>query len=651
MQTDTWFFGQRAAVVATCLAAVVLSAAAPAGAQNVTAPVRDPRQPTVQGPPRDRQPAPVTGTGVLSGRVVDAVTGRAVARARVRLQGGAQRSSTLTDDGGAFSFAQLPPGGYSVFADKSGYLPGRFPDPGRSLRNRTQTIQLANGQTRDDITVSMFRGGVIAGRVLDAHGDPVEGAMVSVMSAPKNGRPMMRNGTQTNDLGEFRAIRLAAGRYIVRVRPPNSFQGDPFGNEQPLPQPLPAYYPGALSLDGAQPIVVNRGETITGVDVVLGEGLPSIVSGVVLGLEAQPSAPGQGTTMNINGSVSARTAGAVEGFVDSGGPVRPDGTFRLQLPPGDYVLEAQASPMRPGQQPRPDTQLFGSARIVVGSGPVENVTIALGAGATATGRIVFEGSTPPPSSPGQARVPLVNSVEGAGQGCRPPMATISDDWSFKVEGLVGTCAMQPGAMMGRWSVKSVTFRDRNLADSTITFEPGQQFSNVQIVVTDKRTQVDVRVADEAGQPTNDFVALVFPADKGKWPQMARYLRTIVPPPTTAVTTADGQPLNRGFATQTTAAGQAGAILQGGSVVSQGGVMVQQGMMTMSQTRMSTGTSRLAGMAAGEYYVIALDDIDPEDMLDPEVLERLAASSVRFTVSFDLPVEVPVRRVTLADIIR
>ena len=115
-----------------------------------------------------------------------------------------------------------------------------------------------------------------------------------------------------------------------------------------------------------------------------------------------------------------------------------------------------------------------------------------------------------------------------------------------------------------------------------------------------------------------------------------------------MTTADGQPLNRGFATQTTAAGQAGAILQGGSVVSQGGVMVQQGMMTMSQTRMPTG---LAGMAAGEYYVIALDDIDPEDMLDPEVLERLAASSVRFTVSFDLPVEVPVRRMTLADIIR
>jgi carboxypeptidase family protein len=641
MQTDTWFFGQRAAVVATCLAALVLSAAAPAGAQNVTAPVRDPRQPTVQRPPRDRQPAPVTGTGVLSGRVVDAVTGRAVARARVRLQGGAQRSSTLTDDGGAFSFAELPPGGYSLFADKSGYLPGRFPDPGRSLRNRSQTIQLANGQTRDDIIVSMFRGGVIAGRVLDAHGDPVEGAMVSIMSAPKNGRPTMRNGTQTNDLGEFRAIRLAAGRYIVRVRPPNSFQGDPFGNEQPLPQPLPAYYPAALSLDGAQAIVVNRGETITGVDVVLGEGLPSIVSGVVLGLEAQPSAPGQGTNMNINGSVSARTAGAVEGFVDSGGPIRPDGTFRLQLPPGDYVLEAQASPMRPGQQPRPDTQVFGSARIVVGTGPVENVTIALGAGATATGRIVFEGSTPPPPSPGQTRVPLFMSPEGGGQGCRPPMATISDDWSFRVEGLVGTCAMQPGAMMGRWSVKSVTFRDRDLADSTITFEPGQQFSNVQIVVTDKRTQVELRVADESGQPTSDFVALVFPANKEKWAQIARYMRTIVPPPITARATAAVPPgVNIGM--------QTGMV---GSLVTQGGLGVGSGNAMQSMSFAQNGTSRLQGLQPGEYFAIALDDIDPEDSQDPEVLARLAENGVRFTVSYDGPVEVPVRRAKLADIIR
>ena len=58
--------------------------AVPAPAQQVVI------NPTVQGgapPPRDRVPPPRTGTGVIKGRVVDGVTGAAVARARVMLQG------------------------------------------------------------------------------------------------------------------------------------------------------------------------------------------------------------------------------------------------------------------------------------------------------------------------------------------------------------------------------------------------------------------------------------------------------------------------------------------------------------------------------------------------------------------------------------
>jgi hypothetical protein len=574
---------------------------------------------------------------VLSGRVVDAVTGRAVARARVRVQAGPQRSSTLSDDSGAFSFAQLPPGMYIVSADKSGYLPARFPDPGRSLRNRTQMITLGNGQTRDDLTVSMFRAGVIAGRVVDAHGDPVEGANVTVLMAPRNGRPTPRGGTQTNDLGEFRVIRLSAGRYILRVRPPNVGQFDPFGNEQPLPQPLPAFYPVAQSIQDAQPIVVNRGETVTGVDIVLGEGLPSVVSGIVLGLDgSQPAAPTQG----INGQVSARLASAFasafEGWTDGGTGIRPDGSFRFMLPPGEYVLEARVSPSRPGAQSRPDDYLFGSARITVGGSAVENVAIALGGGATATGRVIFEGSTPPPPSPGQARVPLFSPEDG-GQGCRPPMATIDADWSFKVEGLIGTCAMQPGGMMGRWSVKSVTFRDRNLADGSITFEPGQQYSNIQIIVTDKRTQIEFRVTDEMGQPTRDFVGLVFPADKQKWTQIMRHLRTIVPPAN--VTPPNVSMPAGGTFTATTGMVQSGIVMPGGVSVSQGNVTGLNGM------------ARLAGVQPGDYYAIALDDIDSEDMQDVDVLEKLTASAVRFTVSFDAPVEVPVRRWKLAEIIR
>ena len=58
-------------------------------------------------PPRDRVPPPRTGTGVVRGRVVDGVTGAAIARARVTLQGG-KRAFVTTDGNGAFVFAELP---------------------------------------------------------------------------------------------------------------------------------------------------------------------------------------------------------------------------------------------------------------------------------------------------------------------------------------------------------------------------------------------------------------------------------------------------------------------------------------------------------------------------------------------------------------
>ena len=63
----------------------------------------------------------------------------------------------------------------------------------------------------------------------------------------------------------------------------------------------------------------------------------------------------------------------------------------------------------------PDDQLSGTTRISVGGGGVEDVTITVGRGATASGRVVFEGTTPPPPSPGTAGIPLFNPD---GPGCR-----------------------------------------------------------------------------------------------------------------------------------------------------------------------------------------------------------------------------------------
>src|SRR5262252_2632064 len=79
-------------------------------------------------PPRDapnRPPAMPTGTAVIKGRVVDAQTGSALARVRVRLNwlgsGAPSRPPVTTDQSGRFEFSTLPAGSFVLMADKSTY--------------------------------------------------------------------------------------------------------------------------------------------------------------------------------------------------------------------------------------------------------------------------------------------------------------------------------------------------------------------------------------------------------------------------------------------------------------------------------------------------------------------------------------------------
>src|SRR5207247_5680210 len=96
-----------------------------------------------------------------------------------------------------------------------------YPDVGRTLRALAQQIALADGQVIDRITVSLFPGGVIAGRVFDTRSDPAEYASVQALRVSRTGRgrPEMRQGSSTNDLGEFRLAHLEPGKYLLFVTP------------------------------------------------------------------------------------------------------------------------------------------------------------------------------------------------------------------------------------------------------------------------------------------------------------------------------------------------------------------------------------------------------------------------------------------------
>jgi hypothetical protein len=583
--------------------------AAPSLLAAQTPPPRDPARPVVQPTIRDRLAPRTTGTGALRGRVVDGETGKPIARARVRLMSGGPNNSVpvLTDSDGAFTLTGLPPGYVSMNVEKPTYLPGRYPDTPRTLRGRATPTGIANGQVLD-VTVKMFHGGAITGRVVDAYGDPVDFAQVQVLFVPRGRPPQARGGSSTNDLGEFRIARLEPGRYILSVTPRNMNMEEPAPGVAPMPQPqpTPTYYPGASSAEQAQAIVINRGETVSGIEVMLGEGLPTILTGTVSGPE--------GPMQKSGGTVMARLASVGQNYGPAAAtaPIRPDGTFRMSLTPGQYIVEARVYPQpTPGEVYQQGRELSGMVQANVGAGQTEFVAIVIGKGATASGRFVFEGTSPVPAAPvGRGMRPPIMS-EGP-SGCRTGEATFAADWTFKIDGLFGMCSPASGAY-GRWGVKSVRIGGVNVLEKPITFEPNRHYDNVEIVVTDRPAVVELRVVGEDGQLTREFVALAFPVDKATWKQSQRVVRPVIP----RVGVTPGVPIPPA------------------NVLS-----------PLGQNR-----DAIAGLLPGEYHVITLDDIDAEDAYDPAVLEKLAQYATRVSVAHEGAIELTLNRLKIADIIR
>jgi protocatechuate 3,4-dioxygenase beta subunit len=182
-----------------------------------------------QQPARDTQAQPVTGTGVISGTILTEGTGAPVRRARVNLTGMELRGSrsVTTNDEGAFSFSALPPGRYTLSASKPGYVNVTY---GARRAGRPGTpIQLADGQKMQKAVISLPKGSVVTGVVIDESGEPSPGTQVRVM------RAVMRTGEktyeqagqdQTDDRGIYRIYGLQPGDYIVNAMPRNSNVGD-----------------------------------------------------------------------------------------------------------------------------------------------------------------------------------------------------------------------------------------------------------------------------------------------------------------------------------------------------------------------------------------------------------------------------------------
>lgn len=582
-----------------CTLALIAGLAVPAGAQVQV--IRPGEEPPLQFPQSARDVK--TGTGRIKGRLVSADTGAPVRRAQVRLSGtDVMPTSTTTDNEGAYEFRDLPAGQFTINATKSGYVSVGYGQT-RPFESG-KPIELAEGQVLERADITMPKGSVIAGRIIDEFGEPVADASVSAMrSTWTNGRrrlqPTGRTAT-TNDLGQYRIYGLPPGDYYVSatLRGPQEMMvmemavaavrtASTSGVEPPRSGYAPTYYPGTPNGAEAQKLSLAVGQEAGNTDFGLVPVRLARVSGTVIGSNGQPL---EGVMVNAR----PRTAAANPLVFPLGAAARTDraGNFTLNgVAPGDYTLSAQSTTIisedRSGEGNRTmvftmrtagggggDQSEFGSIPLSVSGDDMSNVVIATSKGTTASGRVIYEGGAAP--SRNTIRIAAAATDTDGPLALLGASSSVTAEGTFEIKGIAGPRVFRVSNLPAGWHVKAIRYNGADITDHGLDVTPSQPITGLEVVLTNRTTEITGTV--KAGNdPATDYTVVIFSDDPQKWTApMTRHIASARP----------------------------------------------------SQA----GRFQVKNLPEGSYYAVALEYIPQGDWLDPEVLDRLKSRAQRFTLA-------------------
>ena len=488
---------------------------------TTTQPQRMPARPLRPGE------APPKGTAVIRGSVVAAGTGAPVRRAQVtaRSMEGRGGGVTSTDGAGRYEIKDLPAGRFNISVTKGSFVPASFGqrrpgDPGTP-------IDLADGQTAEKVNFNLSRGSVITGRVVDDGGEPVSSTEVVALRyafvggarrlVPANGEGAFRT---TDDQGTFRLYGLPPGEYYVSAsNRRNNFSAPGMTNTE-ADGYAPTYYPGTTSIAEASRVVVKANqETTASFAMVIAR--MARIRGRAMNSSGQPAA-------NVSLMLSpADPAGMMMMGAMNNAMVAGDGTFQFaNVPPGRYNLQ-----LRPSGMSMTTTSEIAMMPVTVGSDDIDNLMVVSAPGAIARGVVMTDDASAPSFRPDQVRI-FAGPIEPTAMFVQPGQNRMNDDFTFEMTGLFDRRRFNAtaGEVGGEqtWLVKAVLYDGNDITDNGMEFTPGRTYEGIQVVFTQKKTDLSGMLTDDRGRPVVDATVVVFPADQQKWTYMSRYIRTMRP---------------------------------------------------------------------------------------------------------------------------
>jgi protocatechuate 3,4-dioxygenase beta subunit len=468
-------------------------------------------------------------------------------------------------------FRDLPAARYRITATRGGYLQLEFGQKRPNEQGRP--IQLGGGSTLEKVDFALPRMSGISGRITDETGEPIEGVSVYAMrSLFFEGRrrlvPVSGSSVRTDEEGEYRLLRLAPGSYQVMATTKETWTVVE-GELETVFGYMPTYFPGISTASEARRATLALGEHARAIDFALVPGRAAKVSGIAIDSKGKPFA-------RVTLSEEVRGLGFASFRGGPGAAVGADGTFTIRdVPPGEYTL--QASRYGPEADGPPEAALM---TVFVDGNDIENLMLVGSNGGIVTGKVIAENGVLPKTSG------IVINIRESYRNQPPPLLlgafrenrgrpTVLEDGTFTVQNVFGRARVQVTVPEG-WMVKAIRHEGRDITNAVLELKSREQISGVEILVTDRVTEIVGRVADEKNAPVYDATVLLFPVDADRWFENSRSVRATRPD--------------------------------------------QQGHW------------QVKGMPAGEYLAIALDYIEVDAWQDPEYLESVRRYAQRVTIT-------------------
>jgi protocatechuate 3,4-dioxygenase beta subunit len=429
---------------------------------------------------------------------------------------------TVSDAAGRYVIRGLHPGRYRLRARVPGFVAQEY---GRTRADGTgMSITVRDDHHVQGIDLTLTRGSAITGRVVDRHGEPLEGILLQIWSpGSANGRVTLTPGTRvqrTDDRGVFRLAGLLPGVYYVAAVDDGGrwHVGDdqlttPGARDPDLQRAPRVFYPVSTGIADALPVHVGVGLDAGGTDIVF---------------DPAPGARVHGVARDAAGATLAGTV-TLDVSVRSGVPavnalratVAADGSFEVVgVPPGDYVLRAQMA----GPVLVPE---FGSRFVTVADRDEGPIVLQTGPLAEVRGTIALEQADVPAGFRPAAGPGMMLSAAPADldRSARAQGGFVGDDWRVTMSGLAGPTRFVLHRAPPGWWLKSVEIDGVNAAEEPVDFAPARVHEGVRFVVSGNAATLSGHALDERGERMNDYRVIVFARDPRHWYDRSPRLKT------------------------------------------------------------------------------------------------------------------------------